>query len=63
MIMRKARLRIGILSGTLAASLLVYGLFFDKYEDSMLPEWVYFGLLIYVLFLLWYLLRKYRSKT
>ncbi len=59
--MKKTRLRIGILCGILAASLITYGLFFNKYDGSI-PDWVYFGILIYDLFLLWYLYRQYRSK-
>ncbi len=59
--MQRARLRIGILSGTLAVAIIGYGLFFNKYDGSI-PDWIYFGILVYVLCLLWYLYRQIRKQ-
>ena len=59
--MRRARLRIGLLSGILAVSMIIYGLFFGKL-GMLIPEWIYNVLIIYVLGVLWYLYRQLRSK-
>lgn len=59
--MGKGRLKIGLLCASLAASQIAYGLFFNKF-DGFISEEVYFGILMYVLLLWWYLWRKYRSK-
>ncbi len=60
MIMGKGRLRIGILAGVLSIAMMGYGLFFNKI-GMVIPEEIYYGLIVYVLFLLWYLYRQVRK--
>ncbi len=61
MTMRRARIRIGILTGVLSVALMGYGLFFNKI-GMVIPEEIYYGLMVYVLCLLWYLYRQIRKQ-